>query len=1063
MTKSAHPERETQKRIVTFFQKELGYEYLGNLSEDQNYNIRWGDWKKFLYDSGFSVDFVDAIQTKFFQILSDFSQSSYHTNKEVYRILKYGLKLAEHPGESPKTVYFINWEEPEKNNFYIAEEVTVNGNVEKRPDIVLYINGIAVAVMELKKSTVSVADGIRQNVTNQREQFIQRFFSTVQICTAANDSEGLRYGTSGTTEKYYLEWKEDNFTDQLQDKDDLDKEIETACSKHLNLLEKQCYRIFQKERLLDIIHNFIIYDSGIKKVCRYNQFYAIKRCQKRLARNQGGIVWHTQGSGKSLTMVWLTKWILENITGARVLIITDREELDDQIEKIFTGVDLQIARSKSSDDLLNLLNNYDSRLMCSLIHKFGRRTGEVSDLDYEKYVEELKKTIPVGFSVKDKVFVFVDECHRTNSGKLHLAMKSIMPDSVFIGFTGTPLLKVDKEQKTTATLFGGFIHTYKFDQAVRDGVVLDLRYEARNVPQEISSKDKIDAWFEAKTKGLMPKAAAALKEKWATLQQLYSSKDRLEKIALDIIFDFETKQRLCDGRGNALLVAGSIAEACRYYEIFQEKNFKNCAIVSSYKPNRGELRTDFSSTTEDSENWKKQKAYLKMLGYDPDVSVGDDDFCKKIETFEKRVKDMFVDEPANMQLLIVVDKLLTGFDAPPCTYLYIDKPMHDHGLFQAICRVNRLDGDDKEFGYVVDYKELFGDLKDAVNSYTGNALSGFDEEDISGLLKNKLEEGKKRFEFLLQELETLTDDVEYPRDQLAFKHFFCGESGTVDPDNDDDFAKLRSKMYKLVSSLARAYADLKPAFDDVGYSKEEQEKYNRLVKEYVDLKDEIGLSSGDFIDLKQYDSAMRHLIDNYISASDSEKLGDMENFTLLAYIQKKQEEDLKNGNSGSDNKHKPAQQNVAETIENNIRRKIIEKTPVNPKYYQKMSELFQTLIDERKEEVASYKEMLEKYAGLVIQVENPEQNNSHPESIRTSLALCALYDNFGEDEEYALALHKAVLDTKQDHFRGDLIKERQIKGGIYRVVQKFMNEAERDEQMATVEKIYEIVKEQAEY
>ena len=506
----------------------------------------------------------------------------------------------------------------------------------------------------------------------------------------------MRYGASGTTEKYYLEWKEDNFTDQLQDKDDLDKEIEAACSKHLNLLEKQCYRIFQKERLLDIIHNFIIYDSGIKKVCRYNQFYAIKRCQKRLARNQGGIVWHTQGSGKSLIMVWLTKWILENITGARVLIITDREELDDQIEKIFTGVDLQIARSKSSDDLLNLINNYDSRLMCSLIHKFGRRTGEVSDLDYEKYVEELKKTIPAGFSVKDKVFVFVDECHRTNSGKLHLAMKSIMPDSVFIGFTGTPLLKVDKEQKTTATLFGGFIHTYKFDQAVRDGVVLDLRYEARNVPQEVSSKDKIDAWFEAKTKGLMPKATAALKEKWATLQQLYSSKDRLEKIALDIIFDFETKQRLCDGRGNALLVAGSIAEACRYYEIFQEKNFKNCAIVSSYKPNRGELRTDFSNTTEDSENWKKQKAYLKMLGYDPDVSVEDDDFCKKIEAFEKRVKDMFVDEPANMQLLIVVDKLLTGFDAPPCTYLYIDKPMHDHGLFQAICRVNRLDGDDKE-------------------------------------------------------------------------------------------------------------------------------------------------------------------------------------------------------------------------------------------------------------------------------------------------------------------------------------------------------------------------------
>ena len=359
----------------------------------------------------------------------------------------------------------------------------------------------------------------------------------------------------------------------ISDKDDLDKFIENKCNEQHNLLEKQCYRIFQKERLLDIIHNFIIYDNGRKKICRYNQFYAVKRCQKRLARNQGGIVWHTQGSGKSLTMVWLAKWILENIKTSRVLIITDREELDDQIEKIFTGVDLKIARSYSSDNLLEMLNHYDKRLMCSLIHKFGRRTGEVSDLDCEKYVEELKKTIPADFSVKDKVFVFVDECHRTNSGKLHLAMKSIMPDSVFIGFTGTPLLQVDKEHHTTADLFGGFIHTYKFDQAVEDGVVLDLRYEARNVPQEVKSKGKIDAWFETKTKGLTPKAVAVLKEKWATLHQLYSSQDRLSKIALDIIFDFGTKPRLKSGRGNALLVAGSIAEACRYYEIFQNNNY----------------------------------------------------------------------------------------------------------------------------------------------------------------------------------------------------------------------------------------------------------------------------------------------------------------------------------------------------------------------------------------------------------------------------------------------------------------------------------------------------------
>lgn len=1061
-TKSAHPERETQNRIVKFFQNELEYEYLGNLEGEQNFNVRSGDLKKYLCKKGYSNDFIESIQNEFNKTIGDFSQSSYANNKEVYRIFKYGLKLAEHPGESPKTIYLVDWEEPLNNDFYIAEEVTINENIEKRPDVVLYVNGIAVAVIELKKSTVSVADGIRQNVTNQRDQFIQKFFSTVQICAAANDSEGLRYGTCGTTEKYYLEWKEDCFAGQLQDKDELDKFIEQKCSGILNLLEKQCYRIFQKERLLDLIHNFIIYDSGIKKICRYNQFYAEKRCQKRLGRSQGGIVWHTQGSGKSLTMVWLAKWILENIKSSRVLIITDREELDDQIEQIFTGVDLKIARSHSSDNLLGMLNNYDERLMCSLIHKFGRRTGEVSDLDYEKYVEELKKTIPADFSVKDKVFVFVDECHRTNSGKLHLAMKSIMPDSVFIGFTGTPLLQVDKEHLTTETLFGGFIHTYKFDQAVDDGVVLDLRYEARNIPQEVKSKEKIDAWFEAKTKGLMPKAVASLKAKWATLQQLYSSKDRLEKIALDIIFDFGTKPRLKNCRGNALLVAGSIAEACRYYEIFQNNNFKNCAIISSYKPNRGELRTDFSSTTEDSENWKKQKTYIKMLGYNPDVAVEDDDFYKKIDQFEKNVKAMFVEEPANMQLLIVVDKLLTGFDAPHCTYLYIDKPMHDHGLFQAICRVNRLDGEDKDFGYIVDYKELFGDLKNSVNEYTGGALSGYAKDDVSGLLKNRLEEGKKRFESLLSALDTLTDDVEYPRDQLAFKHFFCGETGTVDPENDSEYAKLRSKMYRLVSSLDRAYADLKPAFDDVGYTKEQQEKYNRLVKDYTEMKCEIGLSSGDFIDLKKYDNDMRFLIDNYISADESETLGNMEDFTLLAYIQKKKEEDEKNGEAKVKS-HTAAQDNVAETIENNIRRKIIEKTPINPKYFQKMSELFIALVEERKKEVDSYRAMLEKYSSLVTNIEHPEQNAARPEKIRESSALCALYDNFGENEEYAVALHNAVLNSKQDHFRGNLIKERQLKGGIYKIVRQFKPEMEKEQQMNEVEKIYAVVKEQDEY
>jgi type I restriction enzyme R subunit len=565
----------------------------------------------------------------------------------------------------------------------------------------------------------------------------------------------------------------------------------------------------------------------------------------------------------------------------------------------------------------------------------------------------------------------------------------------------------------------------------------------------------------------MPKAVASLKAKWATIQQLYSSHDRLSKIALDIIVDFGTKPRLADGRGNALLVAGSIAEACRYYEIFQNNNFKKCAVISSYKPDKNELRTDSSGVDEDSENWKKQKVYLKMLGFtDPNVNVEDENLYKIVEQFEKEAKRQFIDEPANMQLLIVVDKLLTGFDAPPCTYLYIDKAMHDHGLFQAICRTNRLDGEDKDFGYIVDYKELFSDLTDAVNSYTGGALSGYDPDDVSGLLKNRLDEGRKRFEEILKELETLTNDVAHPRDDLAFKHFFCGESGTVDPEDDSEYARLRSRLYKTVSSLVRAYADIKPEMTEAGYSSQQQEFFAQTVKNYTDLKAEIGLSSGDFIDLKKYDSDMRFLIDNFIRADDSEKLGNMEDFSLLAYIEHKKEEDEKHGTAASSantSAHTAAQKNVAETIENNIRKKIIEKNPVNPKYYEKMSKLFQTLVEERKQEVESYREMLQKYETLVTDVDYPDKNPEHPDSIRTSRALCALYDNFGRNETYAQALHKAIMENKMDHFRGDMIKERKIKNGIYRVVEQFNHGMSMDEIKKQVESIYAVAKEQEEY
>ena len=403
-------------------------------------------------------------------------------------------------------------------------------------------------------------------------------------------------------------------------------------------------------------------------------------------------------------------------------------------------MDEQIVRSVSGRDLLDRLNHYGDRLLCSLIHKFGKKGGE-AEADYDRYIEELLAALPKDFSAKGEIVVFVDECHRTQSGKLHRAMKAILPSAVFIGFTGTPLLRKDK--KTSLEVFGGYIHTYKFNEAVRDGVVLDLRYEARDIPQDISSQDKIDAWFETRTVGLTPRAKAKLKAHWGTLQKVFSSRSRLEKIANDIIFDFATKPRLMDGEGNALLVAGSVYAACKYYEIFQSKGFHKCAIISSYEPNPGDVRTEAVSDEEDTEAFEKYEIYLKMVGLEPGAETKN--IAGRVEAFEQEAKRKFVEEPANMKLLIVVDKLLTGFDAPPCTYLYIDKAMHDHGLFQAICRVNRLDGESKDFGYIVDYKQLFGDLSEAVNTYTSGAFEDYDAEDVAGLLKDRTEEAEKYF------------------------------------------------------------------------------------------------------------------------------------------------------------------------------------------------------------------------------------------------------------------------------------------------------------------------------
>ncbi|MGA9041540.1 MAG: HsdR family type I site-specific deoxyribonuclease, partial [Terriglobales bacterium] len=492
-------ERKTQNRIVALFRDKLRYDYLGNWEERiGNRNIEPDLLRAFLKESGYDDKIVGRALFLLEKEAGDTSKSLYDRNRAVYDLLRYAVKVKPDVGETTKDVWLIDWKQPENNHFAIAEEVTIAGSDAaahtKRPDIVLYVNGIALGVLELKRSIVSVAEGIRQNLDNQKKIFIEQFFSTQQLVLAGNDTEGLRYATIQTPEKYYLTWKE--------------------AGEEQNPLDRSLLQLCEKKRFLEIVHDFIAFDSGTKKLSRHNQYFGVKASQEHVRRREGGIIWHTQGSGKSLTMVWLAKWIRENVKGSRVLIITDRTELDEQIEGVFKGVNEEIKRTISGTDLISKLNAGVPWLMCSLVHKFGGKDEDDSTADVESYVQELKKSLPSGFKAKGDIYVFVDECHRTQSGELHKAMKAILPNAMFIGFTGTPLLKTDKQK--SIEIFGGYIHTYKFDEAVKDGVVLDLRYEARDIDQKITSQAKIDQWFEAKTKGLNDLAKAELKKRWGT-------------------------------------------------------------------------------------------------------------------------------------------------------------------------------------------------------------------------------------------------------------------------------------------------------------------------------------------------------------------------------------------------------------------------------------------------------------------------------------------------------------------------------------------------------------------
>lgn len=591
-----------------------------------------------------------------------------------------------------------------------------------------------------------------------------------------------------------------------------------------------------------------------------------------------------------------------------------------------------------------------------------------------------------------------------------------------------------KDKKKSIEIFGSYIHTYKFDEAVTDGVVLDLLYEARDVDQKVTDQKGVDDWFELVTKGMKDLPKAELKVMWGSMQKILSTKDRLQKIAMDIVKDFKMKPRLRDGHGNALLVTGSIYEACRYYKIFQDFDFKKCAIITSFEPSISSIKGE-STGDGNTEKLEQFDIYTSMLG-----KVDRD-------TFEKRVKKQFIDEPANMQLLIVVDKLLTGFDAPACTYLYIDKEMRDHGLFQAICRVNRTEKEDKEFGYIVDYKDLFKSLDRAIADYTSDSFDDFEAEDVKGLLTDRLQKSRERLDDALETLDKLCIGVLPPREIEQWIRFFCGN--TEDENALKETEEKRLTFYKSVVSLIRAYNNAAPEMLDIGYTQIEADRIQSQVLDYTKLRDVIKHASGDYIDLKRYEPDMRQLLDMYLSADPSRVISDFGDATLLQVIVEKGIQEATNQLPQAIRKSETV---VAETLEANMRKVIIQEMPINPAYYEKMSVLLQELIHQRKSAAIRYEEFLKRMAKLAGNINPDSVKSSYPEQVN-SPAKRALYDNLEENEELAMVLDHEIVYSKKVDWIGDVIKEREVRN----IIKRHISDQEK------IEQILDIVKNQREY
>lgn len=1028
----ARAERTTQNRVVKLFTDPsrtdcLGYDNLGEWGKrEHNRNIEPNYLAANLKQRGYGDMQISAALRQLRAAAEISGNTLYDANFKTYGLLRYGADVQTALGELTQKVHFIDWANPDNNDFALAEEVTLRGGFDRRPDIVLYINGIAIAVIELKRGSRDKAEGIRQLISNQEKQFNEGFFSTVQLLLAGNDAQGLHYGTVGSAEEFYVQWKAD---------------AGLAGGEAGALLDRPLAQLFDKAHLLDFLYHFVIFDGGIKKVPRQHQHAGIKAAQERTRKREGGVIWHTQGSGKSILMVLLAKWLLEDDPDARILVITDREELDDQITKVLKNAGLDSTRVTSRADLVARLGATTPRLLCALIHKFD--TTDLTGLPPPAH---------------GRFYVFVDEAHRTQGGDMNRQMKRWLGDAIFIGFTGTPLLRKDKQ--TTHDVFGTYIHTYKFPQAVADKVVLDLKYEAREVPQELGNKDKIEEYFARKTKHLNNFQKAALRKRWATMEELLSSGERKDRIIRSILEDFDTRRRLSDGRGTAILVADEIYDACHYFRLFQNTSFgRHVGIITSFEPDK----TQYSKEPAGSDYRYKYDTYRDWVLKDFDST----------DRYEAEMKRRFKDEPANCRLLIVVSKLLTGFDAPSCSYIYLDRNLRDHDLFQAICRTNRLDGDDKDYGYIVDFKELFGKVQEAISVYSSDQLVADtkDGQDGNVTLKNWISEGVKKLEESREALLHLCEPVLAPRDLEQFIAYFCGEA--QDAEALEQAEPLRISFYKLVTAFVRAWADIGSELPNAGYDEATIVRLEREVAFYAEMRAAIKNHSGEEFDIKPFEGDMRDLLNRYVRADEVRELGDMGDLSLVDLIVKTGIHDAiaqKLNAKGASNKA------VAEGIINNVRKAIIQERLTDPRFFNEMSSLLDELIRQSRADAESYEEFLKQAEALAKKLTTHAAGGEQvPEALQDKPEASVIYRNLPDilakptDAAHIAddgPLHGSELigmavkidtvmrtDVPAD-WKGDTIKERAVQRALLAVVA-----GNRDAML----KLFDLVKNQAGY